>query len=93
MDENKVQDPIQVDFMSEAIAAAQRAAKAQEGMLMDQLEFRKTHQPISLRDKFAIAALAAIISRGDLDTDMNVMPYCEDAYTIADAMLEAREAE
>lgn len=53
-------------------------------------------QPVTyktLRDEIAIAALAAIISRGDLDTEMNVMPYCQDAYTIADAMLKAREAE
>jgi hypothetical protein len=49
-------------------------------------------EPMTLRDKIAIAALTAIISRGDLDTQMNVMPYCQDAYTIADAMLEARKA-
>jgi hypothetical protein len=43
---------------------------------------------IKLRDYFGALAIQAIISRGDLDTDMNVMPYCLDAYTIADAMLE-----
>ena len=47
---------------------------------------------IKLRDYFAALAIQAIISRGDLDTEMNVMPYCRDAYTIADAMLEARES-
>ena len=46
----------------------------------------------SLRDEIAIAVLTAIINRGDLDTEMNVMPYCKDAYTIADAMLKARES-
>ncbi len=45
----------------------------------------------TLRDEIAIAALAAIIGRGDLDAQMDVFPYCQDAYTIADAMLEARE--
>jgi hypothetical protein len=45
----------------------------------------------TLRDEIAIAALAAIISRGDMDTEMDVSPYCRDAYTIANAMLEARE--
>lgn len=50
-----------------------------------------TPGPKSLRDEIAIAALTAIISRGDLDTEMNVAPYCQDAYTIADAMLEARK--
>jgi alkanesulfonate monooxygenase SsuD/methylene tetrahydromethanopterin reductase-like flavin-dependent oxidoreductase (luciferase family) len=44
----------------------------------------------TLRDEFAMAALTAIIGRGDLDTEMNVLPYCQDAYTIADAMIEAR---
>jgi len=44
----------------------------------------------TLRDEIAISAMAAIIIRGDLDTEMNVLPYCKDAYTIADAMLEAR---
>ena len=53
---------------------------------MDQEATYKT-----LRDEIAIAVLAAIISRGDLDTEMNVTPYCKDAYTIADAMLAARE--
>ena len=43
----------------------------------------------TLRDEIAIAAMVAIISRGDLDTEMDVMPYCLDAYTIADSMLEA----
>jgi hypothetical protein len=46
----------------------------------------------TLRDEIAIEALVAIINRGDLDTEMDVMPYCKDAYTIADAMLEARES-
>jgi hypothetical protein len=46
----------------------------------------------TLRDEIAIATLAAIISRGDLDKDMNVMPYCRDAYLIADAMMIARES-
>jgi hypothetical protein len=45
----------------------------------------------TLCDQFAIAALTAIIGRGDLDTEMNVSPYCRDAYTIADAMVEARK--
>jgi hypothetical protein len=44
---------------------------------------------IKLRDYFAALAMQAIIGRGSLDTDMNVTPYCLDAYTIADAMLEA----
>lgn len=49
-------------------------------------------EPIkTLRDEFAIAALVAIIGRGDMDKEMDVRPYCDDAYTIADAMLEARE--
>ena len=47
---------------------------------------------IKLRDYFAALAMQAIIGRGDLDMEMNVTPYCEDAYTIADAMLETREA-
>jgi hypothetical protein len=47
---------------------------------------------IKLRDYFGALAIQAIISRGDLDMDMNVMPYCLDAYTIADAMIETREA-
>ena len=46
---------------------------------------------IKLRDYFGALAIQAIISRGDLDMDMNVMPYCLDAYTIADAMLEVRQ--
>ena len=45
----------------------------------------------TLRDQIAIAALSAIIGRGDMDTQMDVMPYCQDAYTIADAMMEARK--
>jgi hypothetical protein len=47
----------------------------------------------TLRDEIAIAVLVAIISRGDMDTEMDVAPYCKDAYTIADAMLAAREVE
>ena len=65
-------------------------------------EWERSHIPIheytgpapwekTLRDEIAIAALMAIISRGDLDAQTNVTPYCQDAYTIADAMLEARE--
>ena len=55
------------------------------------ITFRPTQDVKTLRDEIAIAALAAIISRGDLDTEMNVTPYCQDAYTIADAMIEARK--
>jgi hypothetical protein len=55
------------------------------------ITFRPSQDVKTLRDEFARAAMAAIISRGDLDTEMNVMPYCQDAYTIADAMLEARK--
>jgi hypothetical protein len=47
----------------------------------------------TLRDEIAMAVLVAIINRGDMDTSMDVMPYCQDAYTIADAMLEARGKE
>jgi hypothetical protein len=48
------------------------------------------HPPsIKLRDYFAALAMQGIIGRGSMDMDMNVTPYCLDAYTIADAMLEA----
>jgi hypothetical protein len=92
MDEDKVQEPLEYQILREAIDASQRSAKAQEAMLADQVEFRKNFQPMKLRDQIAIAALSAIIGRGDMDTQMDVMPYCQDAYTIADAMLEARES-
>lgn len=45
----------------------------------------------SLRDEFAMAVLMAIISQGTMNSDMDVVPYVQDAYTIADAMLAARK--
>ena len=92
MDDDKVQEPEEYQALRAAISASQRAAAAQEAMLKDQVEFRKNFHPLTLRDQIAIAALSAIIGRGDMDAQMNVMPYCQDAYTIADAMLEARES-
>ena len=47
---------------------------------------------IKLRDYFAALAMQGIIGRGSMDMDMNVTTYCLDAYTIADAMIETREA-
>ena len=55
------------------------------------VQFTVREPRATLRDQIAIAALSAIIGRGDMDTQMDVMPYCQDAYTIADAMMEARE--
>ena len=46
---------------------------------------------VTLRDQFAVAALTAIITQGTMNAEMDVMPYVQDAYTIADAMLAARK--
>jgi hypothetical protein len=48
-----------------------------------------THK--TLRDEIAIAALVALLARTILN-QANIMPYCQDAYAIADAMLKARES-
>lgn len=45
----------------------------------------------TLRDELAMSVLTSIIGQGVMNAEMNVTPYVEDAYTIADAMLEARK--
>ena len=45
----------------------------------------------TLRDEFAMSALTAIITQGAMNVEMDVLPFVQDAYTIADAMLEARK--
>lgn len=49
-------------------------------------EFRKRAGEETLRDKFAMAAIAALTT-----TQPGYLPSAVDAYRIADAMLEARE--
>jgi len=91
VDEDKTLEPMEYQILRIGMEAALRSAKAQEDNLEEQRIFRKSLEPTMLRDHFAALAMQAIISRGHLDAEMNVTPYCKDAYTIADAMLAARE--
>ena len=49
----------------------------------------KEHEPESLRDRFAMAAINPIISNVDIKTTGEVAAM---AYAVADAMMKAREA-
>ena len=46
-------------------------------------------EAVTLRDKFAMAALTGLLVKIDSDDSMNA--YAEHAYKFADAMLEARK--
>jgi hypothetical protein len=47
---------------------------------------------MSLRDYFAAKAMAALIAHPDSDGDKPPSVFANTAYTMADAMLKAREA-
>lgn len=76
--------------ISDAVAAAKRTANAQEEMVRSQKEFREHFMPASLRDQFAMAALAGLLadpSSGGPETTARA------AYKYADAMLAERMEE
>jgi hypothetical protein len=50
------------------------------------------HIGMTLRDYFAAKAMAALIAHPDSDGDKPPSVFANTAYTIADAMLKAREA-
>ena len=55
------------------------------------ITFMPSQDVKTLRDEFAMAVLTSIITQGAMNVEMDVLPFVEDAYTIADAMLEARK--
>ena len=70
----------------ECRACSQSPADVQLTWKSDPVDWAHLPQPVrftvraphSLRDRIAIAALSAIIGRGDMDTQMDVMPYCQE---------------